>query len=1187
MGGEILPRRMTMSAQMFSIRRKNIRLTVLAAAVIVALCLPAQTAGSARQAAFGQISFVANIETAGVTVTGAGLPASAQLAYRAAGESNWRAAHNLVRIKDGRLIGSLFNLAPSTAYEAKVSYSGGEIVGSFTTQADELTFAPTNVIYVNDDAPAGGDGSFAAPFQTIQEGVNRATPGTQVLVADGVYRESVTFPASGMPGAWIQVKAEGGGAILDGSEIPASESWSPHESRSGVWVMRLNYWIKYLARDGKRMYQYDYLDHLLEGRGHDNAPMSEGWYYDPNTGRLYIRALREPQKYTWNIPAFNRAFYANGRDWLWIEGFEMRYYGTGYGCGACLKDASHIVVRKNRIHNMQNPVFLEWSGAEGRGDDTRIEYNEMYDVLDSAWSWNAQKGTSMESIAIVLRGHNGAIVRGNTIHHYFNGIYTSSSAALDNPGVMFDADVYNNRIYAIGDDAFEPEGTCVNHRFRNNTIDSTLVGISLAPITMGPVWVLRNTFSNFTGRSVKWDRASDGWVFMYHNTSWTNFNAPNSLEFISAVRNSILRNNIFQGGVYSVEARNPGASGHDWNYDNWNIGSGSRFKWEGVDYANIGQFCRASGLECNGRESASGLANPAGGDFSLLPTSANIDRGLFIPGVNDGFYGAAPDVGAIESFIVTTPSVSSIARADVNPTGASIVNFNVVFSKAVSGVDAADFALAVDPSITGASVLSVTPINESNYVVGVNTGAGNGNLRLDLLDDDSIRDANGTPLGGIGAGNGGFNAGESYLIDKSLPFASAIVRADASPTNANLVHFTVNFTENVAGVDAGDFVLTPSGSISNYSITEILGSGNSYTVTVNTGAGDGTLRLDLADNDSILDETSLPLGGVGAGNGNYSSGEFYTINKAAPGATSILRLDPSPTAAGSVRFTVNFSESVTGVDAADFALSTSGVNEAGVVSVSGSGTTYTVTIGTGNGNGSIRLDLLDNDSILDAGGLSLGGAEDASYYNGESYAIDRATPLIQTATFYSEGAHDGWILESKETSNKGGTMNAGAVVLRVGDNAQDNQYRSILHFNTSSLPDNAVITQAILTLQLETTVGTNPFKTHRYIWVDIRQGAFGSFGPLRIGALQASDFQAAASLYTAGTMLDNPVGGWYWTTLDAKALPFVNLKGATQFRLGFLLDDDDDRKEDYLSFFSGNYGVTTARPGLTVKYYTP
>jgi hypothetical protein len=36
-------------------------------------------------------------------------------------------------------------------------------------------------------------------------------------------------------------------------------------------------------------------------------------------------------------------------------------------------------------------------------------------------------------------------------------------------------------------------------------------------------------------------------------------------------------------------------------------------------------------------------------DFRLRPGSAAIDRGVRIPNVNDGFTGAAPDLGALEA----------------------------------------------------------------------------------------------------------------------------------------------------------------------------------------------------------------------------------------------------------------------------------------------------------------------------------------------------------------------------------------------------------------------------------------------------------------------------------------------------------------------------------------------------------
>ena len=138
--------------------------------------------------------------------------------YRQSSETTWHTGHPLMRIDDGRLVGSLFGLSPATSYSIKVLDGTTEISGSITTQPNELQFIPSVVLHVNDDAPAGGDGSAAAPFRTIQEGVNHAVPGTQVLVADGIYREAVTFPASGSAGNWIQVKAEGSGAILDGSE---------------------------------------------------------------------------------------------------------------------------------------------------------------------------------------------------------------------------------------------------------------------------------------------------------------------------------------------------------------------------------------------------------------------------------------------------------------------------------------------------------------------------------------------------------------------------------------------------------------------------------------------------------------------------------------------------------------------------------------------------------------------------------------------------------------------------------------------------------------------------------------------------------------------------------------------------------------------------------------------------------
>ena len=113
-----------------------------------------------------QLSLYPNIETMGLAFSGANLTTTAQLMYRQSGESAWHAAHPLVRIDDGRLIGSLFGLSPATTYEVKVLDGLTEIRGSAATQSEELPFAPLVILHVNDDAPTGGDGSAAAPFRT-------------------------------------------------------------------------------------------------------------------------------------------------------------------------------------------------------------------------------------------------------------------------------------------------------------------------------------------------------------------------------------------------------------------------------------------------------------------------------------------------------------------------------------------------------------------------------------------------------------------------------------------------------------------------------------------------------------------------------------------------------------------------------------------------------------------------------------------------------------------------------------------------------------------------------------------------------------------------------------------------------------------------------------------------------------
>ena len=182
--------------------------------------------------------------------------------------------------------------------------------------------------------------------------------------------------------------------------------------------------------------------------------------------------------------------------------------------------------------------------------------------------------------------------------------------------------------------------------------------------------------------------------------------------------------------------------------------------------------------------------------------------------------------------------------------------------------------------------------------------------------------------------------------DAIPPVVESIERDDDSPTNASSVTWIVTFSEPVTGVDETDFELDGSGA-SGASIAGISGSDDEYSVEVNAGA-DGTLGLNLVDDDSIADGASNPLGGTGTGNGD-ATGQVYVIDRTAASVSSVTRDAANPTNAASVSWIVTFSESVTGVDPSDFALAATGLDgspSVGAVTPA-SGQTYTVTATTG------------------------------------------------------------------------------------------------------------------------------------------------------------------------------------------------------------------------------------------------
>lgn len=207
-----------------------------------------------------------------------------------------------------------------------------------------------------------------------------------------------------------------------------------------------------------------------------------------------------------------------------------------------------------------------------------------------------------------------------------------------------------------------------------------------------------------------------------------------------------------------------------------------------------------------------------------------------------------------------------------------------------------------------------------------------------------------------------------------------------------------------------------------------------------------------------------------------------------------------------------------------------------------------------------------------------GGTFDKGFAIGVNNVAESAT-----VTFRSTGGQDGWILESSETSGKGGTLSSTATTVRVGDNATRRQYRGILSFRTSPLPDGATITKITVRVRLQgITGGGDPVTKLRGFMADIKKGTFGT------STLQLGDFSASASK-TCGPFLIATSGGWYVIDLTpAKA--YINKVatsgGLTQVRLRFRLDDNSNGTANYVSLYSGDASLS-ARPQLVIQYAVP
>ncbi len=338
-------------------------------------------------------------------------------------------------------------------------------------------------------------------------------------------------------------------------------------------------------------------------------------------------------------------------------------------------DRSHVhlvgvsvkgTVRFYRAKNMafmRNAVTTTGDGfvAWERSEDGYIADN----VIVGATQWNEAalgvNGANLgEGVRLMGPGH---VVEHNYVKGFRDGISFIERTDAD----QWSLDVIENDIEWAADDGIEADFCQHNCRIMRNRITNAFMAISSQPGLGGPSYFIRNAIYN-VHHVFKLNRGTVGDVIL-HNTAvkaGDGFASPTT----DIHKRQYARNNLFIGGPggtnngYSSGTGKvinlPSSEQGDFDYD----GYGST---TGAFTGRIGATTFANLLELRSKTTekhavqvgldvfAASVTMPAGifpakvaADLRIASGSAAIDKGVVIPNINDGYAGAAPDLGCYE-----------------------------------------------------------------------------------------------------------------------------------------------------------------------------------------------------------------------------------------------------------------------------------------------------------------------------------------------------------------------------------------------------------------------------------------------------------------------------------------------------------------------------------------------------------
>jgi hypothetical protein len=329
--------------------------------------------------------------------------------------------------------------------------------------------------------------------------------------------------------------------------------------------------------------------------------------------------------------------------YLWLEGLTIRDQSSDYANGLHAVGPTNVVVTRNYFYNNSYNIHLT-----GGSRDWYIADNRIHGSTDPASQSFTGEGIEMANTG------------GHTIAH--NDI-TWVADGMSAPGP--NTDILGNDIHDTADDGIEGDTDIPNpnvRMWRNRIHNVGHNAISFQPQLGVPWYIVRNQIVGYREGVFKFRYKTDRAVVL-HNTivSWNSiFNCCNDDWLLRM----IVRNNLWvsatNGKMWGFDsATKSWETDIDYNGFDWG-GHSTPFSYGGSSYSTVSSFSAASRLETHGRQVNKSTCfetfavpgpppTPIPPQYMTLKAGCNaIDAGAILPNVNNGFLGAAPDLGAYE-----------------------------------------------------------------------------------------------------------------------------------------------------------------------------------------------------------------------------------------------------------------------------------------------------------------------------------------------------------------------------------------------------------------------------------------------------------------------------------------------------------------------------------------------------------